>query len=250
MLQIESFILQKRLKSSSGFRYFSLLLAAFCLCFVTGTAFAQKNGVHPYLVPSYGPSQGFKHFLTKTPWLFQLGGNVVDDDGKPFNKVFDTRNSWNIFPSAKLAVEKECRYNWSIELAFTYNSLKAGKIINNAVFTNTGALFAVDLNGKKTLTRLYRIEPYLFSGFGYTIRTVSKYKNTATLNAGFGFTIWAVDNVLGINIQGSGKFGLSSPLLETGSNYLQHSAGLIWKFNGNRKRLQAARLHIKKTYDK
>lgn len=243
--------MQKQLKSRPfGFRYFSLLLAALCLCYATGTAFAQKKNIHPYLIPSYGPRQSFKHFLTKTPWILQVGGNVVDDDGKPFNKVFDAKNSWNIFPSAKVALEKECRYNWSIELALTYNSLKAGKTINNTVFTNNGAFFAVDLNGKKTLTKLFRIEPYLFSGFGYTMRTVSRYKSTATLNAGFGFNIWAIDNVLGFNIQGSGKFGLTSPLLKTGSNYLQHSAGLIWKFSGNHKRLKAARLHIKNIYDK
>lgn len=174
----------------------------------------------------------------------------MDDDGKPFNKVFDTKNSWNIFPSGKLAIEKECRYNWDIELALTYNSLKAGKTLNNRVSASDETLFAVDLNGKKILTRLFRIEPYLFSGFGYTMRTASRYKDIATLNAGFGFNIWAIDNVLGFNIQGSGKFGLTSPLLKTGSNYLQHSAGLIWKFSGNRKRLKAARLHIKKTLDK
>lgn len=202
------------------------------------------------LVPSYGPKQGFKYFMTKTPWLVQLGGNVVDDDGKPFNKVFDTKNSWNMFPSVKVAVEKECRYNWNIELAFSYNSLKTGKIINNDLVTGDGSLMAIDLNGKKILTRLFRIEPYLFSGFGYTMRSTAKYKSTATLNAGLGFNIWAIDNVLGINIQGCGKFGLTSPLLKTGSNYLQHSAGLIWKISGNNKRLKAARAHLKQIYTK
>ncbi len=241
--------MRKRLNRPSGFRYFSLMLAILCI-FVTGDAFAQKKNIHPYLLPSSGPKQGFKHFITKTPWIIQLGGNVVDDDGKPFNKVFDTKNAWNIFPSGKLAIEKECRYNWNIELAFTYNSLKTGKTVNNDVITKAGTFFAVDLNGKKILTKLFRIEPYLFSGFGYTMRTVSKYKSTVTLNAGLGFNVWIIDNRLGLNVQGSGKFGLKDPILKTGSNYLQHSAGLIWKFSGkgNYKRLKAARLHIKKTY--
>lgn len=224
-----------------------MCVCAFC---IAGSALAQKKNIHPYLVPSYGPKQGFKHFITKTPWIIQLGGNVVDDDGKPFNKVFDAKNSWNIFPSAKLAIEKEFRYNWNVELAFTYNSLKSGKTINNDLVTGDGTFFAVDLNGKKVLTKLFRIEPYLFSGFGYTMRSISKYKSTATLNAGFGFNIWAIDNVLGFNIQGSGKFGLRSPILKTGSNYLQHSLGLIWKFSGNSKRVKAARAHIKKVYTK
>lgn len=244
--------MQKEVKNHSCPPYFSLLLTLFCICYATGGVLAQNKNIHPYLVPSYGPKQGFRHFLTKTPWIIQLGGNVVDDDGKPFNKVFDAKNAWNIFPSGKLAIEKECRYNWNVELAFTYNSLKAGKTINNDVITGNGTFFAVDLNGKKILTKLFRIEPYLFSGFGYTMRTVSKYKNTVTLNAGFGFNIWIIDNRLGANIQGSGKFGLTDPILKTGSNYLQHSAGLIFKFSsrGNSKRLKEARLHIKKTYDK
>jgi hypothetical protein len=244
--------LRKRVNHPFGLRYFSLLLAILCMCCATGSSFAQKKNIHPYLLPSSGPKQGFKHFITKTPWIIQLGGNVVDDDGKPFNKVFDAKNAWNIFPSAKAAIEKECRYNWNIELAFTYNSLKAGKTINNDLVTNTGTFFAVDLNGKKILTKLFRIEPYLFSGFGYTMRSVSEYKSIVTLNAGFGFNIWIIDNRFGLNVQGSGKFGLTDPILKTGSNYLQHSAGLIFKFSGkgNYKRLKAARLHIKKTYTK
>lgn len=240
--------MQKVSKSRYRLTYLNFLLVS--LLFATSGLLAQKKGIHPMLVPSYGPKQGFKYFMTKTPWLVQLGGNVVDDDGKPFNKVFDTKNSWNMFPSVKVAVEKECRYNWNIELAFSYNSLKTGKIINNDLVTGDGSLMAIDLNGKKILTRLFRIEPYLFSGFGYTMRSTAKYKSTATLNAGLGFNIWAIDNVLGINIQGCGKFGLTSPLLKTGSNYLQHSAGLIWKISGNNKRLKAARAHLKQIYTK
>lgn len=220
------------------------LSGLFFLC-ICNFAFAQK--IHPSLIPCFVPHQNFKHFITKTPWIIQAGGNVVDDDGKPFNKVFDVKNSWNLFPSAKLAIEKELKYNWDIELAFTYNNFKAGKTVNGDVLKNSGTFFAIDLNGKKILTRLFRVEPYLFSGFGYTMRN-QKYPNIVTLNAGFGFNIWAIDNVLGLNIQGSGKFGLTSPIFKTGSNYLQHSVGILYKFSGNKKRLKAARAHLKKAY--
>lgn len=219
-----------------------------CVCSINSFSFAQKK-IHPYLASAYAPNQGFKHFMSKTPWIIQLGGNVVDDDGQPFNKAFDVNNSWNVLPfPTKLAIEKECKYNWNIELAFTYNTLKAGKTINNTIYTSEGSFFSADINGKKILTKQFRIEPYLFSGFGYTMRSVSKYKDIVTLNAGVGFNIWAIDNVLGLNIQSTGKFGLTSPLLKTGSNYLQHSLGIIYKFSGNRKRLKAARVHIKKVY--
>lgn len=228
-------------------RKFKLWLSGLFILGICHITFAQK--IHPYLVPCFVPHQSFKHFITKTPWILQVGGNVVDDDGKPFNKVFDVKNSWNLFPSAKVAIEKELKYNWDIELSFTYNHFKAGKTVNGDVLKSSGTFFAIDLNGKKILTRLFRVEPYLFSGFGYTLRN-QKYPNIVTLNAGFGFNIWAIDNVLGLNIQGSGKFGLTSPILKTGSNYLQHSAGIIYKFSGNNKRLKAARAHLKKTYSK
>ncbi len=213
------------------------------------SSFSQKK--HRLLVPCYVPNQTFKHFITKTPWIIQVGGNVVDDDGRPFTKFLDIKNTWNVPPSAiKVAIEKELNYNWNIELAFTYNQFKAGKIINGDVYTNSGTFMAIDLNGKKILTKAYRVEPYLFSGFGYTMRSVSKYPSIVTLNAGFGFNIWIIDNQWGLNIQGSGKFGLSSPILKTGANYLQHSIGILYKFSGNAKKLKAARLHIRKIYNK
>lgn len=234
---------------SIGLFHLGLFVTVFCL--FGGALTAQKKAVHPILVPSYGPKQSFKDFITKTPWLIHVQGNVVDDDGKPFSKVFDAKNSWNLFPSFRLAAEKECRYNWSIELAYAFNSLKTGKTLNNDVLTNGGTLMAIDLNGKKTLTRLYRIEPYLFSGFGYTMRSTAKFKNTATLNAGLGFNIWIIDNILGASIQSCGKFGLQSPLFKTGSNYLQHSAGLVWKLSGgDKERLKAAKAHLKSVYSK
>ena len=223
---------------------FSIL--AFGLC---QNASAQKK--HPLLVCKYSPSQGFKHFITKTPWIIQLGGNVVDDDGKPFRQFFDVNKTWNVPPyPTKLAVEKELKYNWSIELAFTYNNFKKGKTVNNDVLKANSTFLAVDLNGKWIVTKLFRVEPYLLAGFGYTMRSPSKYPGIATFNAGFGFNIWAIDNVLGLSIQGTGKFGLLNPVLQTSSNYLQHSLGILYKFSGNHKKLMAARKNIKRIYTK
>lgn len=226
------------------------LLLLLCLCIPGTRLYGQQKKLHPMMVPTEAPWMGFKHFITKTPWLFHFGGSVIDDDGKPFNKVFDVSNSWNIFPGGRLSVEKECRYNWSIELAASYNQLKTGKTLNNKLIVDNGNLIAIDLHGKKMITRAYRIEPYVFSGLGYTMRSVSDYKNTATLNAGFGFNVWLLDNQLGINVQGCGKFGLRAPVLKTGANYLHHTAGLVYKISGNQKRLKAARAHLKKTYSK
>jgi hypothetical protein len=66
---------------------------------------------------------------------------------------------------------------------------------------------------------------------------------------GIGATVWVLDNQLGINLQGTGKFGLDAPL-KTLSNYLQHSIGVVYKFSGNNKRLKAARISLKRIYMK
>ena len=88
------------------------------------------------------------------------------------------------------------------------------------------------------------------AGLGYTQRSTVRYAQTGTFNLGIGATIWVLDNQLGINLQGTGKFGLQSPLISTGSNYLQHSIGVVYKFSGNNKRLKAARIYLKRIYVK
>lgn len=229
-------------------KYRHLFLVSFLFLFASTVVLAQRK--HPLLIPCK-QKLGFKHFITKTPWRVQLAWNLVDDDGKPFNNLFDVKNSWNFPPyPTKLAVEKELNNNWNLELAFAYNNYKAGKTINGEVLTADKSFFSIDINAKYILTKKYAIEPFLFAGFGYTQRATNKYNNTATFNLGLGATIWILDNQLGINLQGSGKFGLQSPLISTGSNYLQHSIGVVYKFSGNNKRLKAARIYLKRIYVK
>lgn len=229
-------------------KYLRIILVCHLLFFVASGILAQRQ--HPLLVPS-NQKLGFRHFITKTPWRVQLGWNMVDDDGRPFNNLLDVKNSWNLpaYPT-KISIEKECNYNWNIELSLSYNSYKSGKMINGDIMTSGQTFFAADVNGKYIITKKFMAEPYVLIGLGYTMRTTAKYQNVATLNAGIGCTIWVIDNVLGINIQGSGKFGLQTPLLETGSNYLQHSIGVVYKFSGNYNRLKAARLNLKRIYNK
>lgn len=218
------------------------------LFFATNGLLAQRY--HSLLKPC-NEKLGFRHFITKTPWRVQLGWNMVDDDGRPFNNLFDVKNTWNLpaYPT-KISIEKECNRNWNVELSLSYNSYKAGKTINGDVMTSGQTFFAADVNGKYILSKKYIAEPYLLIGLGYTMRTTAIYQNAATLNAGIGCNIWLIDNLLGLNIQASGKFGLQAPVLKTGSNYLQHSIGLVYKFSGNYKRLQAARVNLKRIYNK
>jgi hypothetical protein len=220
---------------------------SFLFLFASTVVLAQRK--HPLLIPCK-QKLGFKHFITKTPWRVQLAWNLVDDDGRAYSHLFDVKNSWNFPPyPAKLAVEKELNNNWNLELAFAYNKYKAGKTINGDVLTSDKSIFSIDLNAKYILTKKYLVEPFLLAGLGYTNRSTVRYAQTGTFNLGIGATVWVLDNQLGINLQGTGKFGLDAPL-KTLSNYLQHSIGVVYKFSGNNKRLKAARISLKRIYMK
>jgi hypothetical protein len=228
-------------------KYKRLFLVSFLFLFASTVVLAQRK--HPLLIPCK-QKLGFKHFITKTPWRVQLAWNLVDDDGRAYSHLFDVKNSWNFPPyPAKLAVEKELNNNWNLELAFAYNKYKAGKTINGDVLTSDKSIFSIDLNAKYILTKKYLVEPFLLAGLGYTNRSTVRYAQTGTFNLGIGATVWVLDNQLGINLQGTGKFGLDAPL-KTLSNYLQHSIGVVYKFSGNNKRLKAARISLKRIYMK
>lgn len=229
-------------------KYLRLILVCHLLFFTSTVVLAQRK--HSLLVPCK-EKLGFKHFITKTPWRVQLAWNLIDDDGKPFTDLFNVQKSWNFPPyPTKLAIEKEFNRNWNLELALAYNNYKSGKTINGDVLTTNKPFFSVDLNAKYILTKKYLVEPYVFIGLGYTQRNTVKYTNAVNLNLGLGATVWVLDNVLGVILQGSGKFGLQGKFPSSGSNYLQHSIGVVYKFSGNKKRLKAARINIKRTYSK
>lgn len=224
----------------------------FCLLVFTQNIEIKAQKRHSLLLEnssrmSSHNKNGITHFITKTPWRVTLGWNIIDDDGKPFKDVFDFQKSWNFaaYP-VKLAIEKECLYNINVELALAYNNYKSGKIVNGDVIASNKSLFSVDLNAKYIVTKLFKIEPYVLVGLGYTHRSTTKYQSTETLNGGVGFTGWIIDNELGIVFQGTGKFGLVNPLFKSGANYLQHTIGVVYKFSGNRKQLKAAQHHLNK----
>lgn len=173
--------------------------------------------------------------LEKTPWIAGLGGNVIEDDGKPF-KVFDAKKGWNIAPyPTRVSIEKTMLYGWSSEFAFTYNYIKTGKIINGDVRTTTGNYLCFDLSGKFNFNQFFKektwFDVYALHGYGFTHRDANRFQNAMTFNVGVGADAWVYQNIIGINIQTQAKFGISLPILKSGANYLQHSLGIVYRFN-------------------
>lgn len=171
----------------------------------------------------------------RSPWIFGLGWNVIDDDGKAFKKLFDASKSWNILPyPSKLSAEKVFIQGWSVEAAVNYNQLKSGKSINNDIIKSNKTFVSFDINGKFSFSEFMKnkifIDPYVLHGYGYTFRDVSKNSSVATGNIGLGFNCWVYNDIIGINLQSQAKFALTSPFIKTSGNYLQHSLGIVYKF--------------------
>jgi hypothetical protein len=71
-------------------------------------------------------------------------------------------------------------------------------------------------------------------GLGYTTRTQTVFDRALTFNFGIAGTYWFKRNSIGITLQSVGKLGLQTPILTTGSNYIHHSAGVVYVHKGSR----------------
>ena len=167
----------------------------------------------------------------KLSWIFGIGWNVVDDNGKPFKKLFDVPNAWSIpWHPSQLSAEVIGKKGFTYGGIFNYNKYKSGKTINNKKISGSFLFFSLDGFAKYHFNEIYlihpRLDPYVVGGLGYTLRFISPYNNTATLNFGFGTNFW-INSYVGLNLQSVSKFGLRSPFFKSGSNYLHHSIGII-----------------------
>lgn len=209
-------------------KFFRTSLLCLFLLSLTTTVNAQGGGTK---------QSPIKRFFKKTPFTFNLGGHVVDDDGQPFSDLFNTGQSWNFLPyPTRLAVDGYFQKGWSFQLEFAYTQFKTGKKINEGILVTPGTFFSVDGHVKYDLNELigdtHWFDPYVAGGYGYTMRTVAANKNTGTANLGLGFNIWVYQN-LGFNANTMAKFAMQ----EGTSNYLHHSVGIVYRFEygmGNR----------------
>lgn len=168
-------------------------------------------------------------------WIYGFGWNVVDDNSKPFKKLFDFRKSWNIRPyPTQLTIEKSHKYGLSYCGMFNFNIYKPGKIINGKDNTGSFLFFSIDALAKYHFKEHFRLQEwcdiYFPLGAGYTLRFAPPYRSTAMFDIGLGANFW-IKKWVGINVQSLAKFGLRSPIIRTGSNYLQHSVGLVFKIS-------------------
>jgi hypothetical protein len=168
----------------------------------------------------------------KLSWIFGAGWNVVDDNGSPFKKLFAFKSSWNIrwYPT-QASAEIIGKYGFTFGTVFNFNKYTAGKTINSKEITGNYLFFSLDGFAKYHLKEHVpmnpRLDPYVPIGFGYTYRFIVPYNSTATFNLGLGINVW-LNSRIGLNLQSVAKFGMRSPFYHNGSNYLQHSGGIVF----------------------
>lgn len=186
--------------------------------------------------------------LRQTPWVVGGGWNVVDDDGRPFKKVFDVNKGWNIpaYPSrlfAQKVLDKE--KGWGVELGLTYNRHASGNYINSTFENVSGnkMLIAVDVAAIYDFNKLYDLnalmfgeqeifQPYAHMGFAYTYRSIGKAfapPHAGLIALGLGFNVWVYQG-WGIHVESVSKISMASKFPFNYGNYMQHSIGVSYKW--------------------
>lgn len=170
--------------------------------------------------------------IHKTPWTIGVSGHVVDDNGKPFKKLFDTKLAWNFlsFP-ARITLDGYYKNGFSFQGEFAYNKFKPGKEINGEIIKGSWTFFSADVNMKYDLNEVIGktnwFDPYVAGGYGYTLRSGAFKPSSVSFNMGLGFNVWIFEN-LGFNAQSIAKFAM----IQHTSNYLHHSVGVVYKLSG------------------
>ena len=160
-------------------------------------------------------------------WVLGTGFNAVDDDGRPMKNLFNLTNGWNALPiPSTFTCEKSFNYMLSVEFNQSICSYGIGNLKDGDTLTKSVFFMSDDLSAKYHFNSLYNkykwFDPYAIGGFGVTLRAKDL---IPTGSFGFGANFW-ISKRFGINIQSSAKFSLSN----NGSNYLQHTVGVRYKF--------------------
>ncbi len=168
-------------------------------------------------------------------WMIGVSWNTVDDDGRGFCQAFDVKEVWNtpVYPS-RIMVDRYLKKGLSIEFSGAYNQYKSSKLINDST-GRSGMFLSFDLNAKYSFYNLLntrRFDPYVSSGLGLTHRAAFSTPLCPTFQVGAGLIFW-VWRGLGIQVQASGKIGLSGKILAE-NDYLHYTAGLVYKFKGDK----------------
>ncbi len=200
---------------------FILILTCLFSCVLFAQPAAQYNKRNPYA------------------WMIGVHGVAIDDDGNDFGNLFDYENSWNYlyFPT-QISLDRYIRRGWSQEWKLSYTNYSSSKVINDTTGVS-GMFFSGDFHYKYAFHSFIRkkhwFNPYLAFGAGLTYRTVRDEPLNLTINAGVGANFWFSAR-WGLQVQSMAKFAIVSDIYETDADYLQHTAGIVYRWDSKRRR--------------
>ena len=183
--------------------------------------------------------------LTETPWIIQVGPDVVHDNDTRKNIKIFKRDEKNYYP-IHCSAEKRIKKGFSLQVVLSSETL------------NPHDFWSTDINAKysfltKSIEDTRWFDPYALLGGGHTYRDFphGQHKetwqdNSGNLNVGGGVNIWAFKNA-GIYLQSVAKFVLLQSKFE-GSNYLQFSAGVVFKIGGDKAVKVIEEIKVPSTY--
>jgi hypothetical protein len=198
-------------------------------------------------------AQFLGNFRSK-PTTYQGGWNIIDDNRNSYHDLLDFK-SWysNAFPG-KFSAMKTLSGRLKGEINIGFSKMKQSyykeRYVYPGVFTCVDLNFRVEFKpfdkmfdnmyyprrGKSLSNRISNggisIGPVF--GLGYTTRTQTVFDRAMTFNFGIAGTYWIKRGKVGVSLQSVGKMGLQTPIIKTGSNYIHHSAGIVYVYKGSR----------------
>jgi len=164
-------------------------------------------------------------------WQFGLAWTTTDDDGQELNPMPVDQLHGLPFPS-RLYVDRFIYNGWSAEAVLGAQTYQADRLVNDSIGV-TGFIGYFDAALKYSFYKQLgrgAIDPYLGSGFGFSLRSANPKQSapllTPTVNLSAGCTFW-LSKQIGLQAQGVYKFGLVDIL--GSSSYAQYSLGLVYR---------------------
>ena len=200
----------------------------------------------------FSKAQFLRNFRSK-PTTFQGGWNIIDDNRNSYQDLLNFKSLYSNALPGKFSAMKTLSGRLKGEVNLGFSKMKQSyykeRYVYPGIFTCFDVNFRIQFNpfdrffdnlyyprqGHKILNKIseggVNLGPIF--GLGFTSRTQTVFDRAMTFNFGFVGTYWFVRNKVGITIQSVGKLGLQTPFLKTGSNYIHHSAGIVYVSRGD-----------------